>query len=96
MTVTNTNTQQAFTGDGVTTAFNFNFPIQLSTDVVVYINNVLQNSGYSVSVNNPTAGLPITGSTGGTVTFSVAPANAASILVARNVPYTEFLPKVVF
>ena len=89
MTVTSQVTQQSFTGDGVTTAFNFTFPIQLITDVQVYVGGVLQNSGYSVTISNPSAGPPLTGASGGTVTFSVAPALNAVVQVIRNVPASQ-------
>lgn len=66
------------TGNGVTTVFAFSFLLLLQADLKVYLDGVLQASGYTVSgVGNPT---------GGTVTFSVAPANGVVVLLDRDIP----------
>lgn len=84
MTVNTTVNKQSATGDGSTTAFDItDFKIQQATDVKVYVDGVLQSSGYTVVVNDPDD------TDGGTVTFSSAPALDADILFVRVVPYTQ-------
>lgn len=84
MTVNTTVNKQSATGDGSTTAFDItDFKIQQATDVKVYVDDVLQSSGYTVVVNDPDD------TDGGTVTFSSAPALDADILFVRVVPYTQ-------
>lgn len=65
-------------GNGLTTVFAFAFLLLLEDDLKVYLDGVLQTSGYTVSgVGNPT---------GGTVTFSVAPASSVVVLLDRDIP----------
>lgn len=65
-------------GNGVTTVFAFAFLLLLEDDLKVYLDGVLQASGYTVSgVGNPT---------GGSVTFSVAPASSVVVLLDRDLP----------
>lgn len=59
-----------YVGNGATTAFSIPFSYVLPAHVKVYLNGVLQNSGYTV---NP-----------GTVTFSVAPATGDHIKILRD------------
>ena len=67
------------TGDGSTVAFTYPFPIAQSTDLDVYVGSTLQaTSAYTVTgAGNPA---------GGTVTFAAAPANGASVVLARDMP----------
>ena len=55
------------TGNGTTTEFRIAEIIALAADLTVYINGVLQSSGYTTSPNNPT------------VTFTTAPSNGATV-----------------
>lgn len=80
MTISTTQNQVSYVGDGVTTAFAFNFPFITPTDLKVFVNGSQLSSGaYSV------AGIaPVTGSgtyQSGTVTINVAPAAAAAVLI---------------
>lgn len=79
MTITTTTNQFTYTGDGSSTAFAYGAPFIAATDLKVYVNGVLQTSGYSVSP------LATTGGSGtfpsGTVNFAVAPAALATILI---------------
>lgn len=78
MAVQNQVPYNAHTGNGATTVFAFGFLLLLSADLKVYLAGVLQASGYSISgVGNPA---------GGTVTFSVAPANGVAVLLQRDIP----------
>lgn len=68
------------TGDGVTTIFYFNRLLYDATHLQVYVAGVLATSGYTVN------GVPGTSTY---VTFSVAPANGAQVLLLRVVPLTQ-------
>lgn len=75
MSVTTTTSRKSYTGDGVSVAFTIPFPFLEADDVDVYLNGVLQATGYS----NTGAG---TGS--GTCTFLVAPAVGVIVLLVSN------------
>ena len=82
-TTTNKNTQ---TGNGVTTVFSFPYPFIAASDVQVYVNGVLKvlNTDYTIPV---ATSYP----TGANVTFTVAPALNAVILMVRVRPFTQTL-----
>lgn len=73
-----------YSGDGKTKSFVFNFPFFLTSDVLVKVNGVLITEGYEVSgvKNSEPADIPYSG---GTVTFSAAPASTAEIVIARKI-----------
>jgi len=81
MTVSSSTNRWAYTGDGVTDTFAYTNRIYASTDLKVYVNAVLQTSGYSVS------GIDV--AAGGNVVFTTAPAADAAIVIDRDVPYTQ-------
>lgn len=81
MTVAATNAYNAATGNGATTAFPFTFRCEGSTEVAVYKDGALQVNGYAVAVNS--------NGIGGTVTFTVAPANGVLVIVASNPLFTQ-------
>lgn len=63
-------------GNGFTTVYPYTFKILSATDIQVYINDVLQSAGYTVSnVGN---------NSGGNITFSSAPGSAAAVTFKRN------------
>lgn len=74
MTVTTTNSRITYVGDGSTTVFPFPYYFLLATDLVVYVNSVLQPTGYNVSGQD----------SGGNVNFTVAPAVGATIIILRD------------
>lgn len=80
MTIANTTFQQPLTGDAVTLPFTFSWPIVEDDQVAVYVAGVLKTLGsdYTLTTNRLTTGL------GGTVTFLVAPAASAAIIIQRN------------
>lgn len=79
MTVSSTATRIAYTGNGVTTAFAFSWRFLATSEIKVYVNDVLQSTGYSVSAPGSS----------GTVTFSSAPANGAKIVIRRATAKTQ-------
>lgn len=76
MTVTTTNNRITYTGDGSTTAFPFPYLFLANTDIQVYVGTVKQTTGFTVTGAGD--------SSGGTVTFTTAPAAAASIVLYRD------------
>ncbi len=81
MTVTNTSIRTSYTGNGVTTTFATSWIFYSASHVLVYVNDVLQSSGYTVT--------GIGNASGGSVVFSTAPANGAEVVILRSVPYTQ-------
>jgi hypothetical protein len=75
MSVSNTTYQNSYTGDGSTTQFAFTWRLTDASQVQVYLNSVLQNTGYTLSLN--------LNGIGGTVTFTSAPANGVTVLIQR-------------
>ena len=64
-------------GNGITVTFAYGCQILKATDLKVYLNDELLNSGYAV---NGVGAL-----TGGTVTFVAAPANQAKVRLERDI-----------
>jgi hypothetical protein len=81
MTVISESATVAYTGNGSTTVFPVPYRFLASGDLKVYVAGSLVGSGYTVSG----AGDP----SGGNVTFSVAPINAAAIKIDRDPPITQ-------
>ena len=67
-----------YTGNGVTTVFPYEFAIFDESDMVVYLGDEVQESGYSVSGAGQTEG--------GNVTFDTAPDDGVVITLYRNIP----------
>lgn len=65
------------TGNGVATVFAYSFGVLAAADIKVLVDGVEVTTGFTVS--------GVGSRTGGTVTFSVAPANGADILIVREV-----------
>lgn len=82
MTVTATTAFTPAVGNGSTTAFPFTFSTAASlADIAVFVNGVQQEGGFTVILNS--------GGDGGTVTFSVAPANGAAIIIASEPSFEQ-------
>lgn len=79
MTIATSTNSITYTGDGVSLAFAFPNPFITTADLKVYVAGVLQASGYSVTGTVPAGGSGAYSS--GTVTFLVAPAIAAAVLI---------------
>lgn len=79
MTISTTQNQVSFTGDGVSTVFPYGFPFIATTDIKVYVDGVQQVSGFTTSGTSSSGGSGTFNS--GTVTFSVAPASLATVLL---------------
>ncbi|WP_439606876.1 hypothetical protein [Hydrogenophaga sp.] len=66
------------TANGVTTLFGFTFQLLAEGDLQVSLDEVVQGSGYTIS------GLGV--QAGGSITFSVAPANGVIVDIRRAIP----------
>lgn len=85
MTVATTHAENKFTGDGVQTVFTFTFQVvKTAPNLVVLKSNAVQVGTYTTAINADQEASP-----GGTVTFSVAPANGAEVIVRRVNPQTQ-------
>lgn len=77
MSVSNQETQFPYTGNGVTVTFPYNCQLQQAGDLDVYIAGLLVTSGYTIN--------GVGSSSGGSVTFTTAPAAGVSVLLERVV-----------
>lgn len=80
MTISTNYEPVKYTGNSVTTVFTFSYPFFASTDLLVYLDGVLQTTGYTVSGGAGSSG---------TVTFSVAPTTGVIITIELSLPYTQ-------
>lgn len=85
MTVAITTSKNVYAGDGVNTLFPYTFPIIASSDIQVYVTDVLGNitllgSGYTVDTANSRVVYPSSGAALGVGT---------KITLSRAVPYTQ-------
>ncbi|WP_337997153.1 phage baseplate protein [Oleispirillum naphthae] len=67
-----------YTADGAVTDFTFPFPVFADGDLLVYLGDTLQTSGYTVSGAGESAG--------GTAVFAAAPAAGTVVTLTRMVP----------
>lgn len=75
-----------YVADGVQTVFQYPFPIFASEDMAVYFNGARQYAGFDVFDAGQTSG--------GHVTFDIAPNNGVVLTLERNIPLervTDFL-----
>ncbi len=80
MTLSTTLNRISYTAGAADVTFPYTFKILATTDLDVYVDEVLQTSGYTVTG----AGDP----TGGNVVFAVAP-GVSTVLIVRNTPLTQ-------
>lgn len=83
MTVTFQTPAVAHVANGVTTAFAYAFLVQVSGDMIVKVDGVTKTLGADYSIS----GLGVVA--GGMVTFTVAPANGAKVLLYRSIPLSR-------
>lgn len=84
MTISSSVNKVIYTANGVLTDFDFTFKTRNASDIQVYLDDVLQGSGYTVVLNSDQETSP-----GGTVTFDVAPADQTIVTIVREVPLTQ-------
>lgn len=81
MTISVSTNRWEYEGDGTSTVFAFNKIIFAATDMQVYVDGALVESGYTVAGAGDAAG--------GTVTFGTAPEDGAAVVLLRQVPATQ-------
>lgn len=81
MALLNSNFRNDYTADGATTGFLYTFRILDTSHIGVYLDGVLQVGGYTVS--------GVGASTGGSVSFAVAPVVDTVVTLIRAIPLTQ-------
>ncbi|MEJ2121571.1 MAG: hypothetical protein P8Z76_12855, partial [Alphaproteobacteria bacterium] len=82
MTISSETNRWAYTGDGANQDFAFTNKIFASSDLSVFVADMLQTESTHYSVSG------VGSENGGTVSFLSAPASAASVVIVRAVPAT--------
>ncbi|MFL9669752.1 phage tail fiber protein [Variovorax sp. AB1(2024)] len=77
MTISVQNPINEYLGNGSAKTFNYSFYITTSADLKVYLNGVLQGSGFTVTGAD--------NQTGGTVLFTVAPSSGTRVRLQRRI-----------
>lgn len=81
MTVSSTNNKATYVGNGALTVFSYTYRMDNDDDMEVYLNEILQPSGYTVNRNIDNIG--------GDVTFDVAPTLDTNITLLRVIDQTQ-------
>ena len=81
MTVSTTNNKALHEGNGSITEFSYTYRMDNDDDMVVYLDETEQTSGYSVNRNPDDIG--------GSVVFDTAPANGVNVTLVRELEYTQ-------
>jgi len=82
MTISSKTTQESYIGDGTTKTFPFNNVVQKEVDLSVYLDDELQNTGYTITNLNYSSS---------NVVFNVAPDSNVSILIKYNISIDQTL-----
>lgn len=82
MTISNEVNKVSYVGDAAETDFDFTFKAFAVGDIKVYVDDVLQSSGFSTVLETPPTD-------GGTVTFTTAPAVDAAVTIVRELDATQ-------
>ena len=83
MTVTSTTTKNQYTGNGSLTTYAYGFKIFATSDLSVYVADVLQTLTTHYTVTN------VGVESGGNVVFGTAPATGSNVTIIRSIPYTQ-------
>jgi hypothetical protein len=86
MTISTYENKINYVGDGSTTVFTFVFKVLAENHMKVYLDDVIQGTGYTVTLNADQNANP-----GGDVTFSVAPTTDVVITLLREVPIDQLV-----
>ena len=74
------------TANGSVTDFSFAFQVNATSDIQVYVDNVLQTETTHYSIINSSAGAGLNTNGTGTVRFGTAPANGKTVAIKSDVP----------
>ncbi len=83
MTVENTNNTISYTGNGSVTTFAYDFLIYSESHLKVYLDDVLQTTGYSVT--------DVGENDGGNTVFITPPGSGVIVRIDRTVPDTQLI-----
>lgn len=98
MSNTTTTVRNDATGNAVTVTFNFTFLAYASSEISVYVNDVLQTLTTHYTVAFSTSPVPSGTPSAGSITFvatpagqasGTAPANGVTVSIIRTAPYTQ-------
>ena len=81
MTVSTTTNKAIHTGDGILTQFAYTYRLDADTDMRVYLDDVIQPSGYTITRNPDDIG--------GVVDFDVAPGSGIVVTLLRYIEFTQ-------
>lgn len=84
MTVSTTTSNIVYTGDGAQTVFTFPFYTFEADDIVVGLDGVITETGFTTVINDDQSANP-----GGTVTFDTAPINGIQVDLVRKTSLTQ-------
>lgn len=84
MTVANANCEISYTGNGVTTQFDFPYPVQATSDLVVSLDGALLTLGVDY-----TAVLLSSGASGARLTLTAAPASGKTLFMVRDIAVSQ-------
>lgn len=89
MTISTENNRNTYTGDGSTVLFAYNFRILEQTHLLVQIKDTTTGiiTTKTISADYTVSGVGI--SSGGSITFTTAPASTDEIIIVRDVPFTQ-------
>ncbi len=83
MTVENTNNTISYTGNGSVTTFAYDFLIYSESHIFVYLDDVLQTTGYSIT--------DVGENDGGNTVFITPPGSGVIVRIDRTVPDTQLI-----
>jgi hypothetical protein len=86
MTIATTDSNQQFVGNDILTIFSWTYKTLDESHIDIYLDGIIQVSGYSLLLNGDQDSSP-----GGDVTFDVAPADMVNVNVVRTVPQTQLV-----
>ena len=84
MTVSTTENNQQYTGDGVLTVYAVTYKVLDESHIEVYLDGIIQPSGFTVTLNPDQETTP-----GADITFGVAPGVGVIVNIVRTVPLTQ-------
>ena len=81
MTISTTNNKTTLVANGVLVQFDFTFKIFATSDIGVYVDDVLTTTGFTVS--------GLDSDSGGSITFSTPPLDQKTITMIRSIEFTQ-------
>ncbi|MEK9694777.1 MAG: hypothetical protein VW270_03375, partial [Candidatus Poseidoniales archaeon] len=89
MTVSSTNVDDLYSGNGSTTVFSYTFKILSASDILVKLRNDFFETEYTKTLNSDYTVTGVGETSGGTVVFTTPPANGETVVITRVTPITQ-------